>query len=279
MADGSRHLGTGFFFSLGHSTTIIAAGIGLAAAARAVFGAIVDPGSTYQQLGGVIGTSLSATFLYLVAALNLVVLAGIVSVFRKMRQGRLDEDRLEFHLQSRGLMYRFFGRFMTSITRSWHLYIVGLVFAIGFDTATEVLLLSATATASTRGLPWFAVLALPVLFAGGLTLFDTLDGVFMNVAYGWAFARPVRKVYYNLVITGLSIVVAFFIATIEILALLSGELHLHGPLWDFTANFNINTAGFTIAAVFVLVWLAAIGYWRLARVEQKWNLASGHVHD
>ncbi len=269
MADGTRPLGTGFFFSLGHATTIVAAGVGLAAAARAVFGAIVDPHSTYQTIGGVIGTSLSAGFLYLIAALNLVVLAGIVALWKKMRRGGFDEAELERHLQARGFMYRFFGRFMGSITKSWHMVFVGLVFAIGFDTATEVLLLTATATAATRGLPWFAVLALPVLFAGGLTLFDTLDGVFMTVAYGWAFARPVRKVYYNLVVTGLSIFVAFFVGTIEAVGLISNEAHLHGGLWDLAANFDLNRAGFAIAGAFVVVWLSAVAYWRFARVEER----------
>jgi high-affinity nickel-transport protein len=270
MADDQRPLGTGFFFSLGHATTIVAAGIGLSMAARAVFGAIVDSHSTFESVGGAIGTSLSAGFLYAIAVLNLVVLVGIVGVFRKMRQGVFDEGELEAQLASRGLMYRLFGRFMKSITRSWHMVFVGMVFAIGFDTATEVLLLSATAAASTGGLPWYAVMALPVLFVSGLTLFDSLDGIVMNFAYGWAFTRPARKVYYNLVITGLSVFVALFVGTVEVMGLLGGELHLHGGFWQFMGNFDLNKAGFTIAAVFVVVWLAALGYWRVAHVEDRW---------
>jgi high-affinity nickel-transport protein len=275
MADGRRPLGTGFFFALGHSSLIMVAGAGLAIAARAVFGTVVDPNSGYGTLGGVIGTSLAATFLYLIAALNLVVLAGIVKVSRGMRRGLFDEEELERQLQARGLMWRFFGRFMHSITRTWHMFPVGVIFGIGFDTATEVLLLAATATAATRGLPWYAVLSLPLLFAGGMTLFDTADGCFMNFAYGWAFARPVRKIYYNLVITGLSIAVAFLIGTIEIFGLLSAELHIHGGFWDFMANFNINKAGFAIAGLFVVVWAVAIGYWRLAKVEARWSAGEG----
>jgi nickel/cobalt transporter (NiCoT) family protein len=270
MADGGRPLGTGFFFALGHSTLIMAAGAGLAIAARSVFGAMVDPNSGYETLGGVIGTSLAATFLYLIAALNLVVLAGVLKVFRGMRQGRYDEEELERQLQARGLMWRFFGRLMRSITKTWHMYFVGFVFGLGFDTATEVLLLAATAAAATQGLPWYAVLSLPLLFAGGMTLFDTADGCFMNFAYGWAFARPVRKVYYNLVITGLSIAVAFLIGTIEIFGLISGELHIHGGFWDFMASFDINKAGFAIAGLFVVVWAIAICYWKIARVETRW---------
>ena len=274
MADGKRPLGTGFFFALGHSSIIIAVGAGLAIAARAVFGAVVSPASGYETLGGVIGTSMAATFLYLIAALNLVVLAGILKVFRGMRQGLFDEAELERQLQARGLMYRFFGRFMRSITKTWHMVFVGVVFGIGFDTATEVLLLAATAAAATEGLPWYAVISLPLLFAGGMTLFDTADGCFMNFAYGWAFARPVRKVYYNLVITGLSIAVAFLIGSIEISGLLSDELHVHGWFWDAMAGFDINKAGFAIAALFVVVWVLALAYWKIANVETTWATAS-----
>jgi len=274
MADGKRPLGTGFFFALGHSSIIVVVGAGLGFAARAVFGAVVDPASGYEAIGGVIGTSLAAGFLYLIAALNLIVLAGIVTVFRGLRNGAYDEAELERQLQARGMMWRFFGRFVRAITKTWHMYFVGLVFGIGFDTATEVLLLAATAAAAAQGLPWYAVLALPLLFSGGMTLFDTADGYFMNFAYGWAFARPVRKVYYNLVITGLSIAVAFLIGTIEITGLLSSELHMHGGFWDFVANFDINRAGFAIAGLFVVVWAAAIAYWKLAGLDRRWTPAA-----
>ena len=269
MSDGKRPLGTGFFFALGHSTIIVVVGLGLAAAARAVFGAVVAPSSGYETIGGLIGTSTAASFLYLIAALNLVVLVGIIKVFRGLRAGLFDEQELERQLEARGLMWRFFGRFMRSITKTWHMFFVGLVFGIGFDTATEVLLLAATAAAATRGLPWYAVLALPLLFAGGMTLFDTADGCFMNFAYGWAFARPARKVYYNIVITSLSIAVAFFIGTIEIVGLLSQEVHLHGGFWDFIAGFDINRAGFIIAGLFVVVWAVAIAYWRFAHLDRR----------
>jgi high-affinity nickel-transport protein len=271
MADGKKPLGTGFFFSFGHSTVIVAVGVGITIAARAVFGAVVDPSSAYETAGGTIGTLLSAGFLYLIALLNLIVLAGIFKVFRDMRSGAYDEKQLETQLQARGLMYRFFGRFMRSINHTWQLYFVGLVFGIGFDTATEVVLLAATAYAAIQGLPYFAVLALPFLFSGGMMLFDTLDGAFMNFAYGWAFARPVRKVYYNLVITALSIGAAFIIGTIEILGILTTEMNLHGAFWDTMANFNINVAGFCIAGLFVAVWAVALIYWRVGDVEARWS--------
>jgi nickel/cobalt transporter (NiCoT) family protein len=275
MADGKRPLASGFFFSFGHATVIVAVGAGITVAARAVFGAMVNPSSAYETAGGTIGTLLSAGFLYLIALLNLIVLSGIFTVFRQMRGGAYDERQLEAQLQARGLMYRFFGRFMRSINHTWQLYFVGLVFGIGFDTTTEVVLLAATAYAAIQGLPYFAVLALPFLFAGGLMLFDTLDGLFMNFAYGWAFARPVRKVYYNLVITALSIGAAFIIGTIEILGVLTTELHLPGGFWDTMATFNINVAGFCIAALFVAVWAAALLYWRLGRVEARWSASVG----
>ena len=273
LNDGKRPLATGFFFSLGHATVVIAVGAGITVAARAVFGAMVNPDSAYETMGGAIGTTVSAGFLYLIAALNLIVLAGIARVFRDMRRGTYSEEELERQLQARGLMWRFFGRFMRSINHTWQMFFVGLVFGVGFDTATEVVLLAATAYAATSGLPWYAVLALPLLFGGGMTLFDTLDGCFMNFAYGWAFARPVRKVYYNLVITGLSIAAAFIIGSIEMLGVLSGEAHLHGAFWDFMGNFDINRAGFIIAGLFAVTWAAAVAYWRFGRLEQRWTSA------
>src|ERR1035438_3956381 len=160
---------------------------------------------------------------------------------------------------------------MRAITKTWHMFFVGVVFGIGFDTATEVLLLAATAAAATQGLPWYAVLALPLLFAGGMTLFDSFDGFFMSTAYGWAFARPVRKVYYNLTITGLSVAVAFLVGGIEIVGLLSTELHLHGWFADAMASFDLNTAGFLVVGLFVVVWALALAVWRIGDVEARWE--------
>jgi len=274
MADGQRPLGTGFFFALGHSSVIMIVGVGITIAAKAVFGAVVTPHSSFESAGGVAGTALSATFLWLIAGLNLVVLAGIVRVFRDLRRGIYDEAELEAQLLSRGLMYRVFGRLMGSITRTRQLFFVGFVFGIGFDTATEVLLLAGTAAAVIQGLPWFAVLTLPLLFSGGMMLCDSIDGLFMNFAYGWAFARPVRKVYYNLTITALSVAVAFLVGGIEIVGLLSTELHLHGWLGDYMSSFDLNTAGFVIVGLFVVVWTLALAIWRFGHVEARWEAAA-----
>jgi high-affinity nickel-transport protein len=274
MADGQRPLGTGFFFALGHASVVMVVGVAITVAAKAVFGAVVTPQSGFASAGGVAGTVLSATFLWLIAALNLVVLVGIAKVFGGMRRGLYDEEELEAQLLSRGLMFRFFARFMNSITRTRQLFFVGFAFGLGFDTATEVLLLGGTAAAVIQGLPWFAVLTLPLLFSGGLMLCDSIDGLFMNFAYGWAFARPVRKVYYNLTITALSVAVAFLVGGMEMLGLLSTELHLHGWLGDYVAAFDLNTAGFIIVGLFVVVWMVAACIWRFGRVEARWEAAA-----
>ena len=167
-------------------------------------------------------------------------------------------------------MFRFFGKWMRAITKEWQMYPVGVVFGMGFDTATEVALLATTALLASKALPWYSIMCLPILFTAGMSLMDTLDGCFMNIAYGWAFFNPVRKIYYNLAITGLSVAICFFIGTIEVLGLLPMELHIHGGFWNFMENFNINTAGFVIVGMFVVTWAAALAIWRYAKVEEKW---------
>jgi len=274
MADGKRPLGVGFFFSLGHSTIVFALGIGLTIAARAILGQVGDHSSVLHGTTGVVGTLVSGTFLYLIALLNLVVLVGIVKVFVQMRRGRYDDQELEQQLNARGLMYRFFGRMMRAIRRQWHMYPVGVLFGLGFDTATEVALLAATAGAATLALPWYSVLSLPLLFAAGMTLLDTIDGSFMNFAYGWAFSKPVRKVYYNIIITALSVAVALFIGTIELFGLLATRLNLSGGFWGYTSNFDINQAGFIIVGLFVATWVIALLVWRLGNIERRWERAA-----
>ena len=270
-AGSKRPLSVGYYFSLGHSTIVIAIGVGIVIAEKTVYGAVSNNGSGLEQFGGVFGTIVSATFLYLIALLNIVILAGIFKVFRAMRKGTYDEAELERQLENRGLMYRFFGKWMKSITKEWQMYPVGVVFGLGFDTATEVALLATTALLATQVLPWYSIMCLPILFTAGMALMDTLDGCFMNGAYGWAFFNPVRKVYYNLAITGLSVAICLFIGTIEVLGLLPMELHIHGPFWNFMENFNINTAGFVIVGMFVLTWAVALCIWKYGRVEERWT--------
>ena len=277
MNQGQKPLSVGFWFSLGHSTIVFLLGAGLTFAARAIFGAVSNPHSALESFGGFFGTLVSGSFLYLIAILNLVILVGIVQAFMRMRQGGYSEADMETQLNARGFMYRIFGRLMKTIRRPVQMYLVGVLFGLGFDTATEVALLAATAGAATAGLPWYAVICLPVLFAAGMTIFDTMDGCFMNFAYGWAFARPIRKVYYNITITALSIGVAFVIGTIELLGLLPSELSLRGAFWRFMAGFNINTAGFFVVGMFAVTWAVSLGIWRFGRVEQRWDEAAARA--
>ena len=272
MSEGKRPLSIGYWFSLGHSTVVVAIGVGIVVAEKAVYGAVSNNDSLLEQFGGIFGTIISATFLYLIALLNIVILAGIVRVFRSMRHGHYDEAELERQLNNRGLMSRFFGRWMSTINKEWQIYPVGVVFGLGFDTATEVALLATTALLASRHIPFYSIMCLPILFTAGMTLMDTVDGIFMNFAYSWAFFNPVRKVYYNLAITGLSVSICFFIGTVEVLGLLPMELGgLHGGFWRYVANFNINKAGFVIVGMFVVCWAGAVAFWRFARVEEKWG--------
>jgi high-affinity nickel-transport protein len=269
-----RPFSFGYFFSLGHSTIVVAMGIGIILAEKTVFAAVSSNDSGLERFGGLFGTVVSAGFLFLIGAMNLVILAGIVRVFRSMRRGDYDEEELERQLANRGFFYRFFGRWMRAIDKEWKIYPVGVVFGMGFDTATEVLLLGTTAFLASQHLPWYAIICLPILFTAGMTLMDTTDGIFMNLAYGWAFFNPVRKVYYNLAITGLSVGICFVIGGIEVLSLIPYEVkgisRSHG-FWGFMYNFNINAAGFAIVGLFILTWAGAMLIWRYGRIEEKWS--------
>ena len=272
MSEGKRPLSLGFWFSLGHSTIVVAIGVGIVIAEKAVYGAVSHHNSNLEQFGGIFGTLVSAAFLYLIALLNVVILAGIFRVFRAMRQGDYDEEALERQLNNRGLMFRFFGRWMKTIDKEWKIYPVGVVFGMGFDTATEVALLATTALLASQHLPFYAILCLPILFTAGMCLMDTVDGIFMNFAYSWAFFNPVRKVYYNLAITALSVAICFFIGTVEVLSLLPMELGgLHGSFWHYIEVFDINKAGFVILGMFVVCWAGAMAFWRFGRVEERWS--------
>jgi high-affinity nickel-transport protein len=275
MADGQRPLSVGFFFSLGHSSIVFLLAFLFAIGIKALSGPVVHDNSTLHHVTSVLGTSLSGSFLYLLAIINLIILLGIVRVFRAMRHGAYDDAELERQLDARGIMNRLLGRFSRAIDKPWHMYPVGLLFGLGFDTATEVALLFLAAGAATSGLPFYAILCLPVLFAAGMALLDTIDGSFMNFAYGWAFSKPVRKVYYNLTITGLSVVVALIIGTIELLSVLADKLSLTGGFWHTLSNLNLNTIGFVIVGVFVITWAMAIAVWRLGRIEEKWTASVG----
>jgi high-affinity nickel-transport protein len=281
VSDGKRPLSVGFFFSLGHSSVVFLLALLLNFGIRALDDQVRNTNSHLQYTANIIGTLVSGFFLFLIAALNVVILAGIIKVFREMRAGSYDDQQLEEQLNKRGLMNRFLGPFARRIDTPWKMYPIGFLFGLGFDTATEVALLVLAGSAVVGGLPFYAVLSLPILFAAGMSLFDTMDGCFMNFAYDWAFARPVRKVYYNLTITGLSVFVAVFIGVIEVLGLLGQDGKLTGSGWAWLENFNINTAGFVIVGVFVVTWTVALAIWRFGKIEQKWDLAAARTgsHD
>ncbi|WP_428832449.1 MULTISPECIES: HoxN/HupN/NixA family nickel/cobalt transporter [Amycolatopsis] len=268
---GQRPLSVGFFFALGHSSVVFGLALLLSLGVRAVIGPLRDGNSALHHYTSLIGTSVSGAFLLLIAAVNVGILAGILKVLRGLRSGSYDEAALEHELANRGLLNRLLGRFTKAIGKPWHMYPLGLLFGLGFDTATEVALLVLAGSATIAGLPWYAVLCLPVLFAAGMTLFDTVDGSFMNFAYGWAFANPVRKIYYNLTVTGLSVAVAVLVGAAELLSVLSGEFGWSGAFWSWNAGLDLNTLGFAVAGLFAVTWLVAALVWRFGRIERRWS--------
>ena len=270
-------LSVGFWFSLGHSTIVFALAFLLSVGVKALAGQVESDNSGLHSVTGVVGASVSGVFLWVLGILNLVVLFGILKVFREMRTGRYDEAQLEDHLNKRGFMNRFLGGLTRSVRKAWHIYPIGVLFGLGFDTATEVGLLVLAGGAAAFNLPFYAILVLPILFAAGMCLMDTTDGVFMNAAYGWAFAKPVRKVFYTITITSISIAVALIIGTIELVGVLADQAKIDsGPL-SAIASIPLDYAGYAIVAFFFLAWITALAVWRFGRIEEKWsaNLAPG----
>jgi high-affinity nickel-transport protein len=259
MSDGQRPLSVGFWFSLGHSTIVFALGALVAVGVRGLSGEVTDDGSALHRTTGLVGPLVSGSFLLLIGLLNLVVLVSITRIFRQMRRGQFDEAELEQQLATRGVMVRFYGRATRAVTKPWHMYPLGMLFGLGFDTATEVALLVIAGGVASAGLPFYAILCLPLLFAAGMSLLDTIDGAFMNFAYGWAFSQPVRKLYYNLTITGLSVAVALIVGSLELLSVLS------------VPTVDLNLVGYLIVGLFVLTWAIALGVWRYGRIEERWS--------
>ena len=277
MAEGRRPLSVGFWFSLGHASIVFVLVVLLAAGVQALAGPLEGNPPTLRETASMVGTGISGLFLYLIGILNLVVLVGIVKVFRRMRRGEVDEAQLEQQLDERGLMNRILSGATRAVSRPWQMFPVGLLFGLGFDTATEVALLVLAGGAAAFALPWYAMLTLPVLFAAGMSLFDTVDGCFMNFAYGWAFSKPVRKVYYNLTITGLSVAVALIVGTIELVSIVTEKLGIDsGPL-AVVGNLDLNHVGYAIVVLFVVTWLVALAVWKYGRVEERWTVRAAAV--
>ncbi|WP_280723145.1 HoxN/HupN/NixA family nickel/cobalt transporter [Kitasatospora sp. MAA4] len=271
MGQGKRPLSVGFWFSLGHSSIVFGLCALLAFGIRSLAGAVESDDSSLHRTTSLIGTSVSGVFLLLIGLVNLGAFNGILKVFRTMRTGEFDEAELERQLDKRGFLNRILGRVTRAVTKSWHMYPVGLLFGLGFDTATEVSLLVLAGGAAAFSLPWYALLVLPVLFAAGMSLLDTIDGSFMNFAYEWAFSKPVRKIYYNLTVTGLSVLVALVIGVIELVGLLADRYHItSGPI-GWIGTLDLNLVGYAIVVLFVLTWLGALAFWKFGKVEQKWS--------
>jgi nickel/cobalt transporter (NiCoT) family protein len=271
VAEQKKSLTVGFWFSLGHSSVVFGLCLLLAFGVRSLAGQVGDESSTLQRITGVVGTSVSGIFLVALGLINLISLMAILKVWRRMKSGHFDEEELEQHLDDRGLMNRILRPVMKAVRHPRHMYPVGLLFGLGFDTATEVSLLVLAGAGAAVALPWYAILVLPILFAAGMSLLDSLDGLFMNFAYGWAFSRPVRKVYYNIVITGLSVAVALIIGVIEIDSVLIDKFGIEsGPFFSL-GNLDLNSVGYVIVALFAATWAVALVWWKVGRVEDRWN--------
>jgi high-affinity nickel-transport protein len=270
VGEGKSSVSTGFWFSLGHSSVVFVASLLLVAGVRSIAGVVQDEGNAVGQTLGLVGTLVAGAFLLLIGLMNLSAAVGIARVFRRMRSGEYDEAELEQHLHNRGFLARLLGRVTRRVSKPWHLYPVGLLMGLGFDTATQVALLVLAAGSAAFVLPWYAILVLPILFAAGMSLFDTADGVLMTRAYGWAFLKPIRKVFYNLTVTVLSVTVALVIGLLVLTGLLVDRLGLEaGPL-VWIASLDLEFVGFAVVGLFVATWLLALAVWRFGRIEERW---------
>jgi len=273
-----RPLGVGFFFSLGHSTIVFVLAIAVAFAAAAVKREL----PALQNVGGIVGASVSGLFLWIIGILNLLVLLDVLKVWQSAKSGTHSHAHLEALLQKRGLLNRLFGgRLQKLMNHSWQMYPLGLLFGLGFDTASEIGLLAMTAGASAGNLPLPAVLSMPLLFAAGMLLMDTTDGVLMSKAYNWAFLNPLRKIFYNLTTTGLSVAVALLIGSIELAQVFISMLGLHGGIYSFIAQLDFGVLGYLIVAMFLLAWASSVAFWKFGRVEKRFGrqaAAHSHVH-
>jgi len=261
MQEGKRPVGVGFMFSLGHSTVVVAGSIAIAATALALRHRFEAVG----EVGGVIGTLVSTLFLFGIAIANLIVLRSIYQAFRRVRRGEpyVEED-FDMLLGSRGLLSRLFRPIFRMIRRSWHMYPLGILFGLGFDTATEIGVLGISAVQASKGLSLWSILVFPALFAAGMSLVDTTDNILMLGAYGWAFVKPIRKIYYNMTITLVSVIVAFAVGGIEALGMFAGHFHLAGPFWGLVGKLNENfgTLGYFIIGLFVFSWVVSVAFYR-----------------
>ncbi len=273
LQEGKKPLGVGFFFSLGHSTVVLLIAVALGFATQFVQASVVNENGQLKSIAGLIGTGISGAFLLLIGILNLIILIDIIKLFRRMKAGDYDRQSLEHQLVAGGVLTRLFGRLFRLIGHSWQMYLVGFLFGLGFDTASEISLLAISAGAAAQHLPLYALISLPLIFAAGMSLMDTADGAFMSRAYSWAFSNPVRKVFYNLTMTALSVFVALFIGLIEVAQIMARMLNFRGAAWDALENLNFGIIGGIIVAAFIVSWAGAFLIYRSQHIEERWSAA------
>ncbi len=265
MQEGKRPITVGMWFSLGHSTVVIVFIIALILATRTVTANI----PFLESAGSVIGTLVSGSFLWIIGFINAVILIGIYKIFQSLKQGRINQEELDTLLEKRGFMNRFFRPLFKLISKPWHIYPVGVLFGIGFDTASEIALIAiSVGVGVSTNIPLYYVLILPLLFTCGMVTVDTADGIAMRLAYGWAFLNPVRKIYYNLTVTIISVLVAWAIGTAELLQVLSTELNFSGYFWSWLQALDFEIMGFGILAIFAISWVVSFGYWRYKKYDK-----------
>ncbi|TCP31581.1 high-affinity nickel-transport protein [Scopulibacillus darangshiensis] len=267
LQQGKDPVGVGFYFSLGHSSVVFLMAVILGISVHWAKKELPQ----MQEVGGIIGITVSGCFLLIIGLMNLVILIGLFKIFMNMRKDSYDKDEVEKLLVSRGFMVRFAGPLFKFINKSWHVYPLGFLFGLGFDTASEVALLALSAGAAKSTIPFLGILALPILFAAGMSAMDTADGVFMKSAYNWAFSTPLRKMYYNLTVTVVSVAAALLIGMIELAQVLSAKLHLQGGLWLWVQQLDFGWLGYALVSLFILSWLISYAIWKLFRIEERWG--------
>jgi len=265
MQENQHPFTVGLWFSLGHSTIVVALIVALVLATRTVVGHI----PALQSGGAVIGSTVSGVFLLLIGIVNVVILLSIYRLFKETRHGGVDQEKLESLLGDRGFMNRYFRPLFKIVEKPWHIYPIGVLFGLGFDTATELALIAiSVGIGVSSSVPLWMILVLPYMFTCGMVLVDTTDGVTMRMAYGWAFLNPIRKIYYNLTVTVISVLVALAIGTVELLQVLAAELGLTGPWWQWLSGLDFETVGFMIIIIFLASWLISVAVWKSKRLDE-----------
>jgi nickel/cobalt transporter (NiCoT) family protein len=265
MQEGGRPLTVGTWFSLGHSTIVVGLIAAFVVSTRAIAGSI----PALQSTGAIFGTAVSGTFLWIIGLVNVVIALGIYKIFVELRNGRLNDAQLDELLTKRGFLNRYFSSLFKIVKKPWHIYPIGVLFGLGFDTASEVALIAiSVGVGVSSNVPLWMILVLPFMFTCGMVLVDTTDGVAMRVAYGWAFLKPIRKIYYNLTITVISVLVAFVVGSVELFQVVSGELGLKGVFWSWLGSVDFETLGFGIVLIFIVAWLLSIAVYKYRGYEK-----------